>query len=421
MKQNILVLGSGGREHAIIKKLKQSKKVASIYAHPGNFGIFEDAKRAGGVDLKDFSSVKTFCQQNAINYVVVGSEQFLVEGIVDYLEGFDIKVFGPKRAGALIEGSKQFMKNLAKKYNIPTAKFGNFEKERDALNYIKTMSLPIVIKADGLAGGKGVVISQSFEDAESEIKQFFSGKFGDAGKKLVIEEFLDGVEASFFALFNSKKPIFLLAAEDYKRALDNNEGLNTGGMGSFAPSVIITDALKKQIMHEIIIPLFEGFKKENIEYKGVIFAGIMLVKNKPYLLEINARFGDPETQVILPLIENDFFNLIEFVCDDKEIAIKTTPNKAMCLVLTSKGYPQKFETGTVIKGLENIKNITVLHAATSKNENNEIIATGGRVLNLVAVLPSYKQARKAIYENAKKVDWKNGFYRKDIGARVEDE
>jgi phosphoribosylamine--glycine ligase len=420
-KENILVIGSGGREHAIIKKLLQSKKVTKIYSYPANAGILQDATLADGIDLKDFSTIVHFCKKNTVRYVVVGSEAFLMEGIVDVLEASSIKVFGPKKAGALIEGSKQFMKDIAQKYNIPTAKYKNFSSEKQATEYAKSHPLPIVIKADGLAGGKGVVIALTHKEALSTIKDFFNGKFGEASQKIVIEEFLDGAEASFFAIANEKQVLFLATAEDYKRANDDDKGPNTGGMGSFSPSTIIDKVQKDKIMNRIITPLFNAFSQEKIEYKGIIFAGIMLVKGEPFLIEINCRFGDPETQVFLPLIKNDFFDLIEFVCDKKPLKLSYSSKKAMCVVYAAKGYPENYKTNTEIKNLETIRadGLDILHAGTKK-ESGKIFAIGGRVLNVVAVASSYAKARKIIYNNISQIVWPNGFYRKDIGLKAKD-
>ena len=371
---NILLLGSGGREHAILKALKKSNKINDIYAFPGNAGILNEAFETN-ITKDNFESIYHFCAHNNIDYVFVGGETELVLGITDYLENKGLKVFGPDKKAAQIEGSKQFMKNIAKKYNAPTAKFENFDDEEKAISYLQEdhISYPLVIKTDGLAAGKGVLIVGSEEEATDAIKSMFAGKFAESGKKIIIEEFLQGIERSFFVLCNGKasEAKFLGVAKDYKRAFDGDKGLNTGGMGTYSDKSLYDEDLKQEVMEKIIFPYLKGLESENIYFKGVLFAGLMLTKEGAKLIEFNIRFGDPEAQVLIPKIKNDFFDLIECTCNGKNINIEIDEDlSTLCVVMASKGYPEAYQKGSVIENLDEIENmddVILYHAGTKKS------------------------------------------------------
>lgn len=428
--KKILVIGNGGREHAVCEAFKKSSKSSQIFVINGNFGTREIAKNIDFIKPNQVDLIVKFCQDQAIDFVFVGPEQPLVEGLVDILEQNKIRVFGPSKKASALEGSKIFMKEIAQQNNVPTAKYGTFESSDHALNFINKIGLPCVIKADGLASGKGVIIAHSNDEAMHAINECFSGKFGEAGKKIIIEEFLRGFEASYFVICDGKNFIPLGFAHDHKKVGEGETGLNTGGMGTFAPSPFIDQKLEQKIIETVIKPTLEGMNKINAPFCGILFAGLMIDNENPKLLEFNVRFGDPETQVILPRIKSDFIDLIEHAIDKKinDYKIEFYPNKKLvCVVMCSRGYPENYIKNSEIKNLKNvealIKNtpkyagVKILHAGTSVLEN-KVIATGGRVLNIVAEADSFDEARQKAYEVVDLIDWKEGFVRRDIALKA---
>ena len=415
------VIGSGGREHALCQSLKKSKEISQIYCFPGNAGTDQIAKNID-INLSDFEQLKNFILKEKINYIVVGPEKPLVDGIVDYLEKFNIKVFGPNKIAAQLEASKIFTKNLCKKYNIPTAKFGVFSSISESLKFLNNCKFPIVIKADGLAAGKGVYIVENFHEASSAVNEIFEGKFGKANQ-LLIEEFLQGEEMSFFVVCDGKNYKIFGTAQDHKRVEEGDKGKNTGGMGAYSPSRLENEELNKKILEKIIKPTLKGIKDLNSEYKGFLYAGLMIVKNEPYLIEYNVRMGDPECQTLMPKLKTDFFSIIK-KCNDKklsELEIEWYNDKSLCIVLCSKGYPEKYKNNVLIN-IENInlnKNQFLFHAGT-KLVDNSIVSNGGRVLNIVTRSPKFNNARELSLKILNELNWENGFYRKDIGHKVID-
>ena len=414
------IIGSGGREHAICQSFKNSNKIEKIFCFPGNAGTSELAENVD-INLENFENIKNFILENQIDFVVIGPEKPLVEGIVDYLEKFKIKVFGPNKIASQLEGSKIFTKQICQKYNIPTAKFGVFQNIGDANEFLKTTSFPIVIKADNLASGKGVYICKNNNEANIAIKEIFNGKFGLA-KNLLIEEFLDGEEMSFFTIHDGKKFKYFGTAQDHKRALVGDKGKNTGGMGAYSPSRLINEDLQKKIINKIIKPTLRGLSEQNCKFKGFLYTGLMIIKNEPYLIEYNVRMGDPECQTILPKLKTDLSDIILACCEGKlnEVNIEWLNKKSLCIVVCSKGYPDKFDKNIEIENIETIKlnsDEFLFHAGTLK-KNNKIYAVGGRVLNLVCISNDFSQARKNIIGNLKKLNWQGGFYREDIGYKV---
>ena len=414
------IIGSGGREHAICQSFKNSNKIEKIFCFPGNAGTSELAENVD-INLENFENIKNFILENQIDFVVIGPEKPLVEGIVDYLEKFKIKVFGPNKIASQLEGSKIFTKQICQKYNIPTAKFGVFQNIGDANEFLKTTSFPIVIKADNLASGKGVYICKNNNEANIAIKEIFNGKFGLA-KNLLIEEFLDGEEMSFFTIHDGKKFKYFGTAQDHKRALVGDKGKNTGGMGAYSPSRLINEDLQKKIINKIIKPTLRGLSEQNCKFKGFLYTGLMIIKNEPYLIEYNVRMGDPECQTILPKLKTDLSDIILACCEEKlnEVNIEWLNKKSLCIVVCSKGYPDKFDKNIEIENIETIKlnsDEFLFHAGTLK-KNNKIYAVGGRVLNLVCISNDFSQARKNIISNLKKLNWQGGFYREDIGYKV---
>ena len=413
------ILGSGGREHAICFSLKNSANIKEIYCFPGNAGTNSIANNID-IDLGDFKKLKDFIIQNKIDLIIIGPEQPLVDGIVDYLEKFNIKVFGPNKKASQLEGSKIFTKNLCEKYKIPTAKFGIFSNTEKALSFLQNCSFPIVIKADGLAAGKGVYISESYSEASKAVDEIFKGKFGNA-ENLLIEEFLNGEEMSFFIICDGKNFKIFGTAQDHKRVLEGDRGKNTGGMGAYSPSRLETDELNQKIINKIIKPTLAGLKDQNCEYKGFLYAGLMIVNGDPFLIEYNVRMGDPECQTLLPKLKTDFSLIINKCIEKKldELTIEWYDDKSICVVLCSKGYPDDYKKNVVIN-LENLKldkNQFIFHAGTKIN-NNIIISNGGRVLNIVTRSNDFKSARENTHRLIEKINWNNGFYRKDIGNKV---
>ena len=417
------IIGSGGREHAICESLSKSGKVEEIYCFPGNAGTAKIAKNIV-IDLENFVNLKEFVFLKKIDLIIIGPEKPLVNGIVDFLEKNKIKVFGPNQIAAQLEGSKIFTKNLCKKYNIPTAEFGVFSNKENSIAFIENSNYPLVIKADGLASGKGVYICEKIEEAKEAINEIFEGKFGEA-KNLLIEEFLDGEEMSYFIISDGKTIKSFGTAQDHKRVLEGDLGKNTGGMGAYSPSRLINNELEQKILDKVITPTLKGLKNLGTSYKGFLYAGLMIINNEPYLIEYNVRMGDPECQTILPKLDSDLLDILMSCCNGtlNETQINWHNKKSLCVVLCSKGYPDKFKKNLLIKNLDKIKydeNEYCYHAGT-KIIKNEIYSEGGRVLNFVCVSDSFSESRNKIFQSISSLNWNNGFFRKDIGYKVIDE
>ena len=418
----ICVIGSGGREHAICKSIYRSPKVKKIFCLPGNAGTQEVAENVD-LNIDDYDALIKFLKESKVDLVIVGPEKPLVNGISDVLENNNIKVFGPRKVPSQLEGSKTFTKEICKKYNIPTAKFGVFETIDETLNFLKKSNFPIVIKADGLAAGKGVYISKNFQDSENAVKEIFGGKFGNA-KKILVEEFLTGEEMSFFIICDGKNFKVFQTAQDHKRVGEGDVGKNTGGMGSYSPSGLININLEKKIINKIITPTLKAINDLGEKYKGFLYAGLMISNNEPFLIEYNVRMGDPECQTILPLLETHLIDIFMACCNEKleKLQIKWSEKKSLCIVLCSKGYPDAFEKNIKIDNLKNLalsKNDFVFHAGTKK-VNNELLSSGGRVLNFVTTSSSFKNSRERIVSLINQLNWENGFFRKDIGFKIID-
>jgi phosphoribosylamine--glycine ligase len=418
---NILLLGSGGREHALAWKMAASPLADKLYCAPGNAGIAQEAQCVA-LDIADHAAVIAFCRGHAIDFVVVGPEAPLCAGIVDDLEASGIKAFGPSKLAARLEGSKGFTKDLCRTNAIPTAAYERFSAAAPAQAYLRARGAPIVVKADGLAAGKGVVVAQTLAEAEAAIDMMFSGGLGDAGVEVVIEEFLDGEEASFFALCDGETAIALTTAQDHKRAYDGDQGPNTGGMGAYSPAPNIDAAMSARVMREIIEPTLRAMKAMGAPYKGVLYAGLMLTRDGPKLIEYNARFGDPETQVLMLRLMSDLVPALLASRDGmlKNLDLRWFPDPALTVVMAAKGYPGNYERGTVIEGLDAasaIEGVEIFHAGT-KIENGKIVANGGRVLNISAIGKTVREAQARAYEAAALIKWPEGFYRHDIGWRA---
>ena len=414
------IIGSGGREHAICASIKKSKKIEKIYCFPGNAGTDEIAENVS-IDLDNFEIIKNFIYENNIELIIVGPEKPLVDGLVDYLEKYKIKVFGPNKLASQLEGSKIFTKKLCEKFKIPTAKFGIFENIESSKKFLKEVTFPTVIKADNLASGKGVYICNSLSEAMIAVEEIFNGKFGPT-KNLLIEEFLDGEEMSFFVVCDGKSFKTFDTAQDHKRVLEGDKGKNTGGMGAYSPSRLITKELENKVINKIINPTLKGLEEIGTNYKGFLYAGLMIVKNEPYLIEYNVRMGDPECQTILPKLKTDLFDVIIAATDGKldNLKIEWEDLKSLCVVVCSKGYPDEFKKNIKLKNLKNVnenKHNYLFHAGTKK-KNNSVYATGGRVLNFVSTSNDFSEARINIFENINKLNWSNGYYRRDIGYKV---
>jgi len=419
----IAILGSGGREHAIAVAISKSIKVKEIFCIPGNAGTSEVAKNIS-IDLNDFERLYKFLNKNNINFVIVGPEQPLVDGIVDYLEKFGIKVFGPNKIASQLEGSKIFTKNICKKYDIPTAKFGVFENKNDTKKFLRNTIHPIVIKADNLAAGKGVYICNNRDESKIATDEIFDGKFGIA-KNILVEEFLKGEEMSYFIITDGKTIKNFGTAQDHKRVHEGDKGKNTGGMGAYSPSRLVNDELEKKILNKIIKPTLKGISELGTKYKGFLYAGLMIVNNEPYLIEYNVRMGDPECQTILPKLKNDLMDIFLSCTEEKldQVTIDWNSKKSLCVVLCSNGYPEVYKKNVKIHNINKIvldENNYLFHAGTKK-QDNKIIAIGGRVLNFIALSNDFSLARKNVHINLEKLDWKKGFYRKDIGFKVIDQ
>ena len=414
------IIGSGGREHSICLSIKKSSKVDKIYCFPGNAGTSEIAENIS-IDLENHQNIKDFILDKKIDLVIIGPEKPLVEGLVDYLEKFKIKTFGPNKIASKLEGSKIFTKKLCQKYNIPTARFGIFKNKRDAKEYLNNSNFPIVIKADNLASGKGVYICDNKKNGYMAIDEIFNGKFGKT-KNILIEEFLDGEEMSFFTIHDGKIFKNFGTAQDHKRVLEGDRGKNTGGMGAYSPSRLINDELKKKIIEKIIKPTLQGLKDHGSEYKGFLYTGLMIVKNEPYLIEYNVRMGDPECQTILPKLSSDVTEIFLACCEGKlnEINIEWLNKKSLCIVLCANGYPDKFKKNIEIKNLSKINfshEDFIFHAGTLNTEG-KIYSIGGRVLNFVSLSDNFTDAKNSILEKINRLNWSEGFYRKDIGYKV---
>ncbi|MGY4748626.1 phosphoribosylamine--glycine ligase [Pannonibacter sp. Q-1] len=418
---NILLIGSGGREHALAYAIAKSPLTSRLYAAPGNAGIAEEAELVA-LDVADHAAVIAFCKEKAIDFVVVGPEGPLVEGIVDDLAAAGIKAFGPSKAAAQLEGSKGFTKDLCAEANIPTAAYGRFADKDKALAYLRQQGAPIVVKADGLAAGKGVVVAMTLDEAEAAVNACFDGSFGAAGAEVVIEEFLTGEEASFFVLSDGRTALPLVAAQDHKRVFDGDEGPNTGGMGAYTPAPVASDAVIARTMEEIILPTIETLAKRGTPFKGVLFAGLMIGENGPKLIEYNTRFGDPECQVITLRLKEDLLPLLIATADgtlDQHTAT-WSDDVALTVVMAAKGYPGAYEKNTEIRGLEaagKVEGVKVFHAGT-KADGGRILATGGRVLNVTATGRTVAEARERAYKAVDLIDWPEGFCRRDIAWRA---
>ena len=416
----IAIIGSGGREHAIAATISKSSLKNEIFCIPGNAGTSKIATNVE-MDINQFDKLHKYIKDKSIDLVVVGPEQPLVNGIVDYLEQFNIKVFGPNKIASQLEGSKIFTKKLCQKYNIPTANFGIFENKIDAKKFLENAKYPNVIKADNLAAGKGVYICNNEQESFMAVEEIFDGKFGEA-KNVLIEEFLEGEEMSYFIISDGTTVKSFETAQDHKRVLEGDSGKNTGGMGAYSPSRLISNDLENKILDKIIKPTLKGLSDLGTEYKGFLYAGLMIVENEPYLIEYNVRMGDPECQTILPKLKTDLAEIINSCCNKKlaDINIEWTNKKSLCVVLCSKGYPDTYQKNVLIKNLENLslnEDNFIFHAGT-KNENDKFFATGGRVLNFISLSDDFLKARNEVHQCIEKLDWNGGFYRRDIGYKV---
>ena len=415
----ILVVGGGGREHAVIKKLKENKSVSTIYALPGNGGIAKDAVCVN-IGAKDVENIVKFAVEEKIDYAVVTPDDPLVLGAADALEAAGIPCFGPKKNAAIIEGSKVFSKNLMKKYGIPTAAYEVFDKAEDALSYLESAPLPAVIKADGLALGKGVIIAETKEEAQNAIRSMMLDKvFGESGSKIVIEEFLSGPEVSVLSFTDGNTIVPMISSMDHKRAEDNDEGPNTGGMGTIAPNPFYTKAIAEECMKKIFLPTIRAMNAEGRTFKGCLYFGLMITKDGPKVIEYNCRFGDPEAQVVLPLLESNLLTVMRAVTYGKlaETEVEFSNNAAACVVLASQGYPKKYETGFEITVPESIEQ-SVYYAGVKAGENGTLLTAGGRVLNVTAVAPTLREAVDLAYEKAEQIRFENKYCRKDIGKKA---
>lgn len=422
VERNVLVLGSGGREHALAWKIAQSEKVSKVYIAPGNAGTASVGQNVV-INIADFQAVKDVVLKYYINLVVVGPEQPLVDGIVDFFKADedlkDVKIIGPDRAGAQLEGSKAFAKTFMERYGIPTAKCFTVTSSNldEGLKYLTTLEPPYVLKADGLAAGKGVLILDAIADAQNELKEMLSGKFGAASAKVVIEQFLKGIEVSMFVLTDGENYVILPEAKDYKRIGDGDTGLNTGGMGAVSPVPFVTPEFVKKVEDRIIKPTIEGLKKEQIDYKGFIFLGLMNCGGDPYVIEYNVRMGDPETEGVMTRIDSDFADLLDKCAQGKlkEAHYKVNPDTSVTVMLVSGGYPESYKKGMKITGLEDVcPCCTVAHAGT-KLDGDDIVTSGGRVIAVTAHGKNIEEAREIAYNNAKKIMFEGKNYRHDIG------
>ncbi len=418
---NILLIGSGGREHALAAKIAASPLCDHLFVAPGNPGTAEYGSNLA-CDPKDHASVIALCKEHAIDLAVIGPEAPLVEGIVDDLEKAGIATFGPSRAAAQIEGSKVFTKELCREAGIPTAAFGRFTDAVAAKAYLEKLSPPMVIKADGLAAGKGVVIAKSLSEAEATVDDMLGGRFGASSAEIVIEEFLEGEEASLFALCDGTTALFFGTAQDHKRAFDGDEGPNTGGMGAFSPAVVLDDAMVDETMARIVKPTLEALEARGSPFRGFLYAGLMITREGPKLIEYNCRFGDPECQVVMPRLMTDLVTAMLAARDGMlgKFTVRFSPRKCVGVVLASKGYPGEFARGGAIEGIEaagRIEGVTVFQAGT-RRDGARLLADGGRVLTIVGTAEDFAEARRRAYAGVAAIEWPGGFHRRDIGARA---
>ena len=418
---NVLLIGSGGREHALAYKISSSPLLGKLFCAPGNPGTLELADNIE-LDVKNHKVVGEFCKNNAIQLVVIGPEAPLVDGLADSLRNAGILVVGPSKLAARLEGSKGFTKDLCAKYNIPTGAYQRFKNANDAKSYIEKQGAPIVIKADGLAAGKGVTVATTIKEALEAVDACFAGAFGKAGVEIVVEEFLEGEEASFFCLCDGKTAIPFGSAQDHKRVSDGDKGANTGGMGAYSPAPVMTEDMTKRVMNEIVEPTIRGMADLGCPFSGVLFVGLMITKKGPELIEFNVRFGDPECQVLMMRLKSDLlpvlYSLAKGNLENVELNWKT--DKALTVVMAAKGYPEAPQRGSIISGIEKadkLPDVKVFHAGTALKDG-KIIANGGRVLNVTATGKTVKEAQQKAYQSIKLIDWSEGFYRHDIGWRA---
>jgi phosphoribosylamine---glycine ligase len=419
---NILLLGAGGREHALAWKIAASPLVDRLWCAPGNAGIAQDAVCVA-LDYGDHAAVTAFCQANAVDLVVVGPEAPLVAGIVDALEAAGVKTFGPSKAAARLEGSKGFTKDLCRAHGIPTAAYERFADAASAKAYVRKRGAPIVAKSDGLAAGKGVVVAETIEAAEAAIDVILGGSLGSAGAELVIEEFLDGEEASFFALCDGETALPLASAQDHKRAFDADKGPNTGGMGAYSPAPVMTEDMTRRTMDEIVLPTLRAMKAMGAPYKGVLFAGLMITREGPQLIEYNVRFGDPECQVLMLRLKSDIVPALIAARDGvlKSFDLRWRDDAALTVVMASNGYPGAYVKGSAIGGLDaaaSLDGVEIFHAGTAIGSDGRLTANGGRVLNVCALGARVAEAQKRAYAAVDMIDWPGGFCRRDIGWRA---
>ena len=421
----VMIVGGGGREHAIAMSVTKSSKVEKIYCLPGNAGI-EEVAECAPIGPMEFEKIRDFAKEKKIDLAVIGMDDPLVGGLTDVLEEAGIRTFGPRKNAAILEGSKAFSKDLMKKYNIPTAAYENFDNAEEAVSYLETAKYPIVLKADGLALGKGVLICNSFEEAKEGVKEIMlDKKFGASGNTMVVEEFMTGREVSVLSFVDGKTVKTMTSAQDHKRAKDGDEGLNTGGMGTFSPSPFYTEEIAAYCELHIFQPTVDAMRAEGREFKGIIFFGLMLTEDGPKVLEYNARFGDPEAQVVLPRMKTDIVDVMEACIDGTldQVNLEFEDNAAVCVVLASDGYPVAYEKGIPITGFENFKDkegYYCFHAGTKKNEKGEIVTNGGRVLGITAKGADLKEARKNAYEATEWISFANKYMRHDIGKAIDE-
>lgn len=420
--KNILIVGSGGREHALCKKLKESSRVEKIYVLPGNAGTSDMAENVD-IDPLNFKEIADFAKEKGIDMTFVGPEKPLVEGIVDYFKQGGLKIFGPNKKAARLEGSKVYAKQVMEECNIPTARFSTFESANKAKGFIADCDFPVVIKAEGLAAGKGVLIVENQKEAEAAVTKIMEDRyFGEAGRRVVIEEYLKGEEATIMVFSDGKTYYPMVSAQDHKQVGEGDTGPNTGGMGAYAPTPLVDEKVKNKVDKQIITPLFNYLNNHGIEFKGVLFVGLMINNGQPKVLEFNVRFGDPEAQVVLPLLTNDLMEIAEKIDKKKldEIELKWKDKKAMAVIMASGGYPIEYEKGKKIMGIESFtanSNPYLIQAGT-KYKDNEIYTNGGRVLALVSVGDTYQEVYDMCYEKINKIDFEKSYYRKDIGRRI---
>lgn len=421
----VMIVGGGGREHAIAMSIAKSNKVEKIYCLPGNAGI-EEVAECAPIGPMEFEKIRDFAKEKEIDLAVIGMDDPLVGGLTDVLEEAGIRTFGPRKNAAILEGSKAFSKDLMKKYNIPTAAYENFDNAQEAVSYLETAKYPIVLKADGLALGKGVLICNSFEEAKEGVKEIMlDKKFGASGNTMVVEEFMTGREVSVLSFVDGKTVKTMTSAQDHKRAKDGDEGLNTGGMGTFSPSPFYTEEIAAYCQEHLFQPTVDAMRAEGREFKGIIFFGLMLTEDGPKVQEYNARFGDPEAQVVLPRMKTDIIDVMEACIDGTldQLELEFEDNAAVCVVLASDGYPVAYEKGIPITGFENFKDkegYYCFHAGTKKNEKGEIVTNGGRVLGITAKGVDLKEARKNAYEATEWISFANKYMRHDIGKAIDE-